>query len=87
MTINADTIRNIRRGHEQLRSGLKDKLSKSDYVEAITQAIENRQEAMRKRQETYLKHKLNNFFWTKLRWRYQTNEEAVLSSSEQCLYL
>ena len=69
MTINADTIRNIRRGHEQLLSDLKDKLSKSDYVEAIKQAIENRQKAMHERYEVNLKYKLNTLS-TKLRRRY-----------------
>ena len=62
VTINLDTIQNIRRGHEQLLIDLKDKLSHSDCIETIKQAIEHRQKAMQERHEVNLKHKLNTFF-------------------------
>ena len=61
MTINLDTIQNIRRGHEQLLIDLQEKLLQS-CNESLKQAIENRQQAMRKRHEIYLKHKLDTFF-------------------------
>jgi len=62
MILNLDIIQNIRRGHEQLLIDLQEKLSKSISTESLKQAIENRQQAMRKRHEIYLKHKLNTFF-------------------------
>jgi len=62
MILNLDIIQNIRRGHEQLLIDLQEKLSKSISTESLKQAIENRQQAMRKRHEIYLNHKLNTFF-------------------------
>jgi len=61
LCLNLDIIDNIRRGHEQVLVDLKEKLLQS-CNKLLIQAIEKRQEAMRKRQETYLKHKLNTFF-------------------------
>ncbi|KAF9761758.1 hypothetical protein NGRA_2407 [Nosema granulosis] len=62
MTINLDTIQNIRRDHQELLVDLKKKLSHSDWTELMKQAIEHRQQAMMERHEIYLKHKLNTFF-------------------------
>jgi hypothetical protein len=62
MTINLDTIQNIRCGEERLLIDLKNILSQSNMSDALKQAIENRQQAMRTRHETYVKHKLNTFF-------------------------
>jgi len=62
MTINLDTIRNIKHGHQELLMSLQQKLSQSNWNESITKAIENRQQAMMERHEIYLKHKLNTFF-------------------------
>ncbi|CAF3946117.1 unnamed protein product, partial [Rotaria magnacalcarata] len=47
--------------HQQLLDDLKEKLSQS-CNESLIKAIENRQQAMRKRHEIHLKHKLHSFF-------------------------
>jgi hypothetical protein len=62
MSININAIESIKRGRQQSLIHLQDKLLQSDCNETLKQAIENRQEAMRERHETYLKHKLNTFF-------------------------
>jgi hypothetical protein len=62
MTLNLNTLQNIIRGHQQILIDLQEKLLKSNCNRSLKQAIENRQEAMRKRHEIYLKHKLNTFF-------------------------
>ena len=62
MSLNFDVIENIKRGHQQSLIHLQNKLLQSDYIETMKQAIENRQKAMQKRHEAYLKHKLNTFF-------------------------
>ena len=82
MTINLDTIGNIRRGHEELLLHLQKQLFQSDGNELVKQAIEHRQQAMIERHGIYLQHKLQTFS-TKL--RRQTNNEE--SPSEQNLYL
>ncbi|CAF1246236.1 unnamed protein product [Rotaria sp. Silwood1] len=61
MTLNLDTIQNIIRGHQQLLTDYQNKLSKC-CDEILFQAIENRRQAMGKRHELYIKHKLNTFF-------------------------
>ena len=61
MVLNIDIIQSIGRVHQQLLDDLKEKLSQSCNVSLI-EAIENRQQAMRKRHEIYLKHKLHHFF-------------------------
>jgi len=62
MTLNLDTIQNIIRGHQQLLMNLQNKLSQY-CSELLIQAIENRRQAMEKRQKLYLKHKLHTFFY------------------------
>ena len=64
MHINLETVQEIVRGHQQLLHDLEEKLAQSDCIESLLmkQIIRNRQEAMRKRHELYLKHKLNTFF-------------------------
>ena len=62
MSINLNTIENIKRGYQRSLVNLQDKLIESDCNETLKQAIENRQQTMRKRHETYLKHKMNTFF-------------------------
>ena len=62
MSLNINIIENIKRGHQQSLIDLHNKLIQSDYIETLKQAIENRQEAMRKCHEVYLEHKLNTFF-------------------------
>ena len=62
MTINLDTIQNIRHAHQELLVDLQKKLSQSDWTNLVKQAIENRQQTMIERHEIYLKHKLNTFF-------------------------
>jgi len=62
MTINLDTIQNIRHGHEKLLLDLQNQLSQSNWTESIKKTIKNRQQAMLERHEIYLEHKLNTFF-------------------------
>jgi hypothetical protein len=62
MTINLDTIQNIRHGHEKLLLDLQNQLSQSNSTELIKKTIKNRQQAMEERHEIYLEHKLNTFF-------------------------
>ena len=62
MSLNLDIIQDIQHGHQQLLIDLQDKLIQSNCTEILRQAIENRQEAMRERHDTYLNHKLNTFF-------------------------
>jgi hypothetical protein len=62
MTINLDTIQNIRHGHEKLLLDLQNQLSQSNWTELIKTTIKNRQQAMLERHEIYLEHKLNTFF-------------------------
>jgi hypothetical protein len=72
MIINLDAIQNIISGHQQLLIDLKEKLSQSDWIELLMkQVIRDREQAMRKRHEIYLKHKLNTFF-----------DEAPMASNE-----
>ncbi|CAF1271585.1 unnamed protein product [Rotaria sordida] len=61
MTLNLDTIQNIIRGHQQLLMDLQNKLPQC-CNELLIQAIENRRQAMEKRHELYVKHKLHTFF-------------------------
>jgi hypothetical protein len=62
MILNLDTIQNIASGHQQLLTDLQEKLLQSNWIDSLKQVVINRQEAMRKRHEIYLKHKLNTFF-------------------------
>ena len=62
MTINLDAMQNIRRGQQELLVDLQNKLVQLDASDLLKQAIENRQQAMIRRHETYLQHKLNSFF-------------------------
>jgi hypothetical protein len=62
MILNLDTIQNIASGHQQLLTNLQEKLLQSNWIDSLKQIVINRQEAMRKRHEIYLKHKLNTFF-------------------------
>ncbi|CAM4823035.1 unnamed protein product [Rotaria magnacalcarata] len=61
MVSNIDIIQSIGRVHQQLLDDLKEKLSQS-CNESLIKAIENRQQAMRKRHEIHLKYKLHSFF-------------------------
>ena len=61
MTLNLNTFQNIIYGHQQILIGLQEELLKS-CNQSLKQAIENRQEAMKKCHEIYLKHKLITFF-------------------------
>ncbi|CAF3309795.1 unnamed protein product [Rotaria sp. Silwood2] len=61
MALNLDTIQNIKRGYQQLLTDLQNKLS-TCCNEILFKAIENRRQAMEKRHELYVKHKLNTFF-------------------------
>ncbi|CAF4900250.1 unnamed protein product [Rotaria sp. Silwood2] len=61
MALNLDTIQNVIRGHQQILNDLRNKLSQL-CPELMIQAIENRQKAMQKRHQIYLKHKLHTFF-------------------------
>ena len=58
MTFNLNILENIQRGHRQLLMTLKDKFVQSSCPQALKQAIEDRQTAMKKRHEVYLKYKL-----------------------------
>ena len=62
IAINLDTIQNIRDAHQKLLLDLQKNLSQSDWTHSMTQAIENRQQAMIECQALYLQHKLNTFF-------------------------
>jgi hypothetical protein len=62
MTLDLNTLQNITRGHQQTLIDLHEKLLQSNCNQSLKQAIKNRQEAMQKRHEIYLKHKLNTFF-------------------------
>ncbi|CAF4519524.1 unnamed protein product [Rotaria sp. Silwood2] len=61
MTLNLDTIENVTRGHQQVLMHLQNKLPQC-CSEILIQAIENRRQAMEKRHDLYLKHKLHTFF-------------------------
>ncbi|CAF2084616.1 unnamed protein product [Rotaria magnacalcarata] len=61
MVLNIDIIQSTGRGHQQLLDDLNEKLSQF-CNESLIEAIENRQQAMRKRHEIQLKHKLHSFF-------------------------
>lgn len=61
MGLNLDGIQNIIRGYEKLLQDLRNELSQISS-ESITEAIDNRQQAMNKRHELYLQHKLMTFF-------------------------
>ncbi|CAF1392573.1 unnamed protein product [Didymodactylos carnosus] len=90
MTINLDTMQNIRHGHEELRLDLQNKLSQSNWTELIKQSIENRRQAMIERLETYLKHKLNTFFDAApmaSKPSPSPSPAATISPSEQYFYL
>ena len=54
MTINLDTIQNIKHGYQQLLNDLQMKLSQSNCTELIKEAIEKRQQAMLERHEVYI---------------------------------
>ena len=62
MTINLETIANIKHGHQETLVDLQMKLNQSNWNESMKKTIENRQQAMKERHEIYLKHKLNTFF-------------------------
>jgi hypothetical protein len=62
MTLDLNTLQDITRGHQQTLVDLHEKLLQSNCNQSLKQAIKNRQEAMQKRHEIYLKHKLNTFF-------------------------
>ena len=66
MVIHLDTIQSIIRSHQQSLNDLQLKLSHSSCHELMVQMIENRQQTIRGRHETYLQHQLNTFS-TKLR--------------------
>ncbi|CAF3432845.1 unnamed protein product [Rotaria socialis] len=61
MVLNIDIIQSTGRGHQQLLDDLNEKLSQF-CNESLIEAIENRQQAMRKRHGIQLKHKLHSFF-------------------------
>jgi hypothetical protein len=62
MALNLNTFQHIIRGYQQTLADLHRKLSQSNCNRLLKQAIEDRQEAVRKRHELYLEHKLNTFF-------------------------
>ncbi|CAF5038937.1 unnamed protein product [Rotaria sp. Silwood1] len=61
MTLTLDTIQNVIRGHQQRLVKLQNKLPQC-CNQMLIEAIENRRQAMEKRHELYLKHKLHSFF-------------------------
>ncbi|CAF3912322.1 unnamed protein product [Rotaria sp. Silwood1] len=61
MTLTLDTIQNVIRGHQQQLVKLQNKLPQC-CNQMLIEAIENRRQAMEKRHELYLKHKLHSFF-------------------------
>ncbi|CAF5026604.1 unnamed protein product, partial [Rotaria sp. Silwood1] len=60
MTLTLDTIQNVIRGHQQQLVKLQNKLPQC-CNQMLIEAIENRRQAMEKRHELYLKHKLHSF--------------------------
>lgn len=61
MCLNLDAIQNVMRGYEKLLNDLQNELSQSSN-ESISETIDNRRQAMKKRHELYLQHKLMTFF-------------------------
>lgn len=62
LSLNLDIIQNIRRGCEQLLHDLQMNMSQTDWNQSLKQIIEKRQQTMRKRHETFMKHQLDSFF-------------------------
>ena len=61
MSLNLNTLENIRRGHQQKRIDLEGKISQCCNDLAI-QALKNRQQTMEKRHKKFLQYTLNTFF-------------------------
>jgi hypothetical protein len=61
MSLNIDTLENIRRGHEQNLSDLQEKLVQA-CPSLLQRSITNRQQTMTKRHKKFLEHKLKTFF-------------------------
>ena len=62
LSLDLQVIQNIRRGHQHVLVKLLDKLVRCDWDEAMKEAIVVRQDAMVKRYELCLQHKLHSFF-------------------------
>jgi hypothetical protein len=61
ISLNLNTLENIRRGHQQKLIDLEEKISQS-CNDTLKQAIQNRQQTMKKRHEKFLQHTWNTFF-------------------------
>ena len=72
MSLNLNTMENIRRGHQQLSIDLQGKIVQS-CDDTLQQAIQNRRQTMEKRHEKFLHHILSTFF-----------DEAPATVSNEC---
>lgn len=62
LSLDLQTIQNIRRGHQHVLFELLEKLARYDWNGSMKEAICVRQDAMMKRYELCLQHKLHTFF-------------------------
>ena len=62
LSLDLQTIQNIRHGHQHVLVKLLDKLVRCDWDESMKEAIVVRQDAIVKRYELCLQHQLHSFF-------------------------
>ncbi len=61
MSLNLNTLEQVRRGHQQTLFNLEENISQC-FNDTLQQAIHHRQQTMKKRHEKFLEHTLKTFF-------------------------
>jgi hypothetical protein len=61
MSLNLNTLENIRRGHQQTLINLEEKISQC-CNDSFKQAIHDRSQTMKQRHERFLEHTMKTFF-------------------------